>query len=59
MIVRIIRDYPAEHMVTLISCTFVTLQSAFVALAAERDPNAWKLRPDLELFGMHLKGPII
>ncbi|CAK9137806.1 unnamed protein product [Ilex paraguariensis] len=36
-------------MVTLICCAFVTLQSAIVALVAERDPNAWKLKPDLKL----------
>ncbi|XP_057495051.1 WAT1-related protein At3g28050-like isoform X1 [Actinidia eriantha] len=45
----IIRDYPAELVVTLLGCIFVTILSTIVALLAERDPNAWKLRPDVEL----------
>uniref|UniRef100_A0A5B6ZRN0 WAT1-related protein n=1 Tax=Davidia involucrata TaxID=16924 RepID=A0A5B6ZRN0_DAVIN len=45
----IMKDYPAEMMVALISCIFGTIQAAIVALIVERDPNAWKLRPDIEL----------
>lgn len=45
----IIKDYPAELMLTLICCVIVTILSAAVSLAAENDPNAWRLRPDIEL----------
>uniref|UniRef100_A0A5B6ZV73 WAT1-related protein n=2 Tax=Davidia involucrata TaxID=16924 RepID=A0A5B6ZV73_DAVIN len=45
----IMKDYPAEMMIALISCIFVTIQAGIVALNVERDPNAWKLRPDIEL----------
>ncbi|KAA8533118.1 hypothetical protein F0562_033349 [Nyssa sinensis] len=45
----IMKDYPAEMMVALISCIFASIQAGIVALIVERDPNAWKLRPDIEL----------
>lgn len=48
----IIRAYPAELMVTLICCTFVTMQSSIVSLMAERNPSAWRLRPDIELIAI-------
>lgn len=48
----IIRAYPAELMVTLICCTFVTMQSSIVSLMAETNPSAWRLRPDIELIAI-------
>ncbi|RVW47158.1 WAT1-related protein [Vitis vinifera] len=48
----IIRAYPAELMVTLICCTFVAMQSSIVSLMAERNPSAWRLRPDIELIAI-------
>ncbi|XP_057996128.1 WAT1-related protein At3g28050 isoform X2 [Hevea brasiliensis] len=45
----IIRDYPSEILITLISCIFVTILSATVSLIAEEDPNAWRIRPNIEL----------
>lgn len=39
-------------MVTLIGSIFVTAQSVLVALIAEKDPNAWRLRPDIELIAI-------
>ncbi|KAJ4711147.1 WAT1-related protein [Melia azedarach] len=48
----IIRDYPAEMMVTLICCVFVTILSATVSLVAEKNPNAWKLSPNMELIAI-------
>ncbi|KAK3223274.1 hypothetical protein Dsin_010299 [Dipteronia sinensis] len=48
----IIKDYPEELMVTFICCIFVTIQSAIVALIAESDPIAWKLKPDIELIAI-------
>ncbi|KAL7171424.1 hypothetical protein ACSBR2_036140 [Camellia fascicularis] len=45
----IIKDYPAEMVVTLIACIFVAILSAIIALIVESDPKAWTLRPDVEL----------
>lgn len=48
----IIKDYPAELMIILISSIFGTIISAIVCLIAERDLNAWKLRLDIELLAI-------
>ncbi|KAH9709087.1 WAT1-related protein [Citrus sinensis] len=48
----IVRDYPAELMITLICSIFVTILSSAVSLVAEKNPNAWRLRPDIELMAI-------
>lgn len=48
----VIRDYPAELMLTFICHIFVTMQSSIVSLIAERDPSAWRLKPDVELIAV-------
>ncbi|KAH9709085.1 WAT1-related protein [Citrus sinensis] len=48
----IIREYPEELMATFICCVFVTIQSTVVALIAERNPNSWRLKPDMELIAI-------
>ncbi|KAL9423971.1 hypothetical protein AB3S75_035958 [Citrus x aurantiifolia] len=48
----IIREYPEELMATFICCVFVTVQSTVVALIAERNPNSWRLKPDMELIAI-------
>ncbi|KAJ0096078.1 hypothetical protein Patl1_16195 [Pistacia atlantica] len=48
----IVKDYPEELMVTFICCVFVTLQSAILALILEGDPNAWRLKPGMELMAI-------
>ncbi|XP_057950123.1 WAT1-related protein At3g28050-like isoform X1 [Malania oleifera] len=48
----VIRDYPEELMVIVIRCIFVVIQSALVALFAEKDPTAWRLRPGVELISI-------
>ncbi|XP_059656021.1 WAT1-related protein At3g28050-like [Cornus florida] len=45
----VMKDYPAELMVSLISCIFATIQTAIIALFMERNPSAWRIRPDIEL----------
>ncbi|CAL5349940.1 unnamed protein product [Camellia sinensis] len=45
----IIRDYPAELMVTLISSAFLSILSTTIALNIVKDPNVWKVKPDIEL----------
>lgn len=49
----IIREYPSELMMAFIGCTIVTFLSAGVALVAERShPEAWTLKPDIELISI-------
>ncbi|XP_050276789.1 WAT1-related protein At3g28050-like isoform X5 [Quercus robur] len=48
----IIREYPAELIVTLIASFFATFQSALVALVAEKDPKVWRLRSNMELIAI-------
>ncbi|KAK9277489.1 hypothetical protein L1049_007033 [Liquidambar formosana] len=55
----IIKDYPAELMVTLISSFFVAILSAMVSLVAERDPNAWTLGLDTELIAIVYSGILV
>lgn len=43
------KDYPAPVMVTLLGNSFTSILATAVALILERDPNAWKLRSDIEL----------
>ncbi|KAJ8758952.1 hypothetical protein K2173_003190 [Erythroxylum novogranatense] len=50
----IIKDYPEELIVTLIACIFATALSAVVSLVLEKDPNTWKLKPDIELLAIVL-----
>ncbi|XAR65041.1 hypothetical protein NMG60_11008996 [Bertholletia excelsa] len=45
----IIKDYPAELIVSLISCTCATSVSTIAALMAEKDADAWQIRPGIEL----------
>ncbi|OAY61547.1 WAT1-related protein At3g28050 [Manihot esculenta] len=45
----IIRDYPSEILITLITCGFVTILSASISLIAEEDKDAWRIRPNIEL----------
>ncbi|XP_059316559.1 WAT1-related protein At3g28050-like [Lycium ferocissimum] len=52
----IMKDYPEELMVTVIACGFVTMLSAVVAFIAEKDPNAWKIRPDIKLLTICYSG---
>ncbi|KAJ4830951.1 hypothetical protein Tsubulata_031145 [Turnera subulata] len=48
----ITRDYPAELVVTLISSFFVTILSALVSLVAVKDPNDWRVSPNMELIAV-------
>lgn len=47
----ILKEYPSELTVVTLHFLFGSIQCAVVALVAEgNNPNAWKLRPDVELF---------
>ncbi|KAF5741052.1 putative Auxin-induced protein 5NG4 [Tripterygium wilfordii] len=45
----IIKDYPEEMIVVLISSFFVTIQCAIFTLFVKKNPNAWSLKLDIEL----------
>ncbi|KAG7951751.1 hypothetical protein I3843_12G024500 [Carya illinoinensis] len=45
----ILKGYPSEMTIVSFYCFFGTIQCTVVSLIAERDPNAWKLRPGIEL----------
>ncbi|KAK6920744.1 EamA domain [Dillenia turbinata] len=45
----VLKEYPSELSLVAFCCIFGTLQSAVIALIAERNLNAWILRPDIEL----------
>ncbi|KAE8124177.1 hypothetical protein FH972_019084 [Carpinus fangiana] len=45
----ILKGYPSEMTIVAFYCFFGSIQCAAFSLVAERDPNAWKLRPDIEL----------
>ncbi|XWS37380.1 hypothetical protein CRYUN_Cryun19dG0038000 [Craigia yunnanensis] len=48
----ILKGYPSEIILVSFYCLFGTIQCALVALIAERNPNAWKLMPDIELISV-------
>uniref|UniRef100_A0A2P2K9Z5 WAT1-related protein n=2 Tax=Rhizophora mucronata TaxID=61149 RepID=A0A2P2K9Z5_RHIMU len=48
----ILKDYPSEITIVSFYCLFGTIQCAIVCLFVVRDPNAWKLRPDVELISV-------
>ncbi|EEF30973.1 conserved hypothetical protein [Ricinus communis] len=48
----ILKDCPAELMITCISCSLVTLLSTIVGLIAEKDLNVWMLKPDVGLIAI-------
>ncbi|XVF09243.1 hypothetical protein REPUB_Repub07fG0075300 [Reevesia pubescens] len=48
----ILKGYPSEITLVSFYCLFGTIQCALVALIAERNPNAWKLSPDIELISV-------
>uniref|UniRef100_A0A7N0SWE5 EamA domain-containing protein n=2 Tax=Kalanchoe fedtschenkoi TaxID=63787 RepID=A0A7N0SWE5_KALFE len=43
------KGYPSGITVVFFYCLFGAIQCLVVSLIAEREPNAWKLRPDIEL----------
>ncbi|KAA8533117.1 hypothetical protein F0562_033350 [Nyssa sinensis] len=47
-----LKKYPAELMIVFYNCCFVTVQSAVVALIAERDPRSWRLGLDTRLIAV-------
>lgn len=48
----IVKEYPAKLRVTTLQCFFSLIQSALWALVMERNPQAWKLGWNLQLFSV-------
>ncbi|KAJ7953658.1 WAT1-related protein [Quillaja saponaria] len=48
----IVREYPAEMVVTSIRCISVTIQSCIVSLITVKNPKEWMLKPDMELIAI-------
>ncbi|OWM76040.1 hypothetical protein CDL15_Pgr009685 [Punica granatum] len=48
----IIREYPAELVVALGSCISTAINSSVFTLILERDRNAWRLKPGIELIAI-------
>ncbi|XP_022775379.1 WAT1-related protein At3g28050-like [Durio zibethinus] len=48
----ILKGYPSAITLVSFYCLFGTIQCGLVALIAERNPNAWKLSPDIELISV-------
>ncbi|MED6106033.1 hypothetical protein PIB30_000817 [Stylosanthes scabra] len=48
----ILKGYPSQLTIVAFYCLFGTIQSAILSLIVVRDPNAWKLRPDIELISI-------
>ncbi|XP_030465428.2 WAT1-related protein At1g43650 [Syzygium oleosum] len=55
----IIKQYPAKLRLTTLQCFFSCMQSAFWAIATERDPTAWKLGWDMQLLSVVYCGVIV
>ncbi|WCJ36034.1 nodulin MtN21 /EamA-like transporter family protein [Euphorbia peplus] len=48
----ILKEYPSEMIIVSFYCLFGTIQCAVVSLIAENNPNAWRLKSDLELISV-------
>ncbi|KAK8552344.1 hypothetical protein V6N12_040944 [Hibiscus sabdariffa] len=56
---RIVKQYPAKLRLTALQCFFSCIQSAIWAIAAERNPSAWKLGWDVHLLAVLYCGVIV
>ncbi|KAI4336109.1 hypothetical protein L6164_014678 [Bauhinia variegata] len=45
----ILKGYPSQSTIVAFYCLFGTIQCAILSLIVVRDPNAWRLKPDIEL----------
>ncbi|XP_004304594.1 PREDICTED: WAT1-related protein At3g28050-like [Fragaria vesca subsp. vesca] len=53
---RIMKEYPNELTVIFFYNVIVSIVAAIVGLITERDPNAWRLRPDMSLVSILCSG---
>ncbi|XP_012066011.2 WAT1-related protein At1g43650 isoform X1 [Jatropha curcas] len=55
----IVKQYPAKLRLTALQCFFCCIQSAFWAIAVERNPSAWKLGWDVHLLAVAYCGIVV
>ncbi|EXC19896.1 Auxin-induced protein 5NG4 [Morus notabilis] len=55
----VVKQYPAKLRLTTLQCFFSCIQSAFCAIAMERNPSSWKLGWDLNLLSVAYCGIIV
>ncbi|KAJ4834166.1 hypothetical protein Tsubulata_004679 [Turnera subulata] len=55
----LVKQYPAKLRLTALQCFFSFMQSAFWAIAVERNPSAWKLGWDANLLSVAYCGVIV
>ncbi|KAH8509064.1 hypothetical protein H0E87_010998 [Populus deltoides] len=55
----IIKQYPAKLRLTTLQCMFSCIQSAFWAIAVERNPSSWKLGWDVNLLSVAYCGIVV
>ncbi|KAJ7945900.1 WAT1-related protein [Quillaja saponaria] len=48
----ILKGYPSQLTIVSFYCLFGTIQCTILSSILERDPNAWRLRPDIELIAI-------
>ncbi|KAF5730093.1 WAT1-related protein [Tripterygium wilfordii] len=48
----VLKDYPSQTTLVTFYCFFGTIQCVIVSLIAERNPNAWKLRHNIEFISV-------
>ncbi|KAF6159879.1 hypothetical protein GIB67_032963 [Kingdonia uniflora] len=51
-----VKEYTSQTTVIFFSCFFGTIQCAVFALIAERDPSAWRIKPDIALVSIVYSG---
>uniref|UniRef100_A0A0E0DKW4 EamA domain-containing protein n=1 Tax=Oryza meridionalis TaxID=40149 RepID=A0A0E0DKW4_9ORYZ len=55
----VLREFPNKMLVTAAQCVFSTVQTAVVAVAAEREMARWKLRLDISLLAVLYTGLVV
>ncbi|PON83042.1 Plant-drug/metabolite exporter [Trema orientale] len=55
----LVKQYPAKLRLTTLQCFFSSIQSAFVAIAMERNPSSWKLGWDIHLLSVAYCGIVV
>ncbi|KAM6542410.1 hypothetical protein CsatB_006857 [Cannabis sativa] len=55
----IVKQYPAKLRLTTLQCLFSCIQSAFVAIAMDRNPSSWKLGWDINLLSVAYCGIVV
>lgn len=55
----IMKSYPAKLLLTTLQCLLSSIQSFFIAIALERDPDQWKLGWNVKLVAVAYTGIVV